>query len=139
MYADLQGIKKYLSIIHKTEQKDIFRENDSIQLLPSRTIPFYAYFFNFFLQNFFQWIYNRNCSDSQLSRGFQNAFLQYRIHLPFFAICIDWLFSCFQMEQVCTESFLISCQSLILFMRRTEVCVHHDSIHSRELVFRVID
>ena len=82
---------------------------------------------------------NRNFSDNQLSRGFQNAFLQYRIHLPFFAICIDWLFSYFQMEQVCTESFLVSCQSFILFMGRTEVCVHHDSIHPRELVFRVID
>ena len=82
---------------------------------------------------------NRNFSDNQLGREFHNAFLQYRIHLPFFAICIDYLFSCFQMEQVCTESLLISCQSLILFMGRTEVCVHHDSIHSCELVFRVID
>ena len=82
---------------------------------------------------------NRNFSDNQLGRGFHNAFLQYRIHISFLAIRIDWIFSYFQMEQVCAESFPISCQSFILFMGRTEVCVHHDSIYSRELVFRVID
>lgn len=57
---------------------------------------------------FCQEIYNRNCSDSQFSRGFQNAFLKYCIYLHFPAICIDWIFPFFQMEQVCTEFFLIS-------------------------------
>ena len=51
---------------------------------------------------------NRNFSDNQLGRGFHNAFLQYRIHISFLAIRIDWIFSYFQMEQVCAESFLVS-------------------------------
>ena len=40
---------------------------------------------------------NRNFSDNQLGRGFHNAFLQYRIHISFLAIRIDWIFSYFQM------------------------------------------